>query len=172
MSNTTQICDNRHYIFFHVLILFVFWLLNKAYLWQITYTIFSASAYHYPSWGGSDTGCTGQTYYHSIHHVHISMRQVWRHVRYNQSPEGWSSPEEQHHAAAESFEVGHFVQRSPPLDVPEHRHTDDGVDKGDEKKQRPDVEEGGQGHDQCKQQLTDTFRSLEHENKAINVVST
>ena len=46
------------------------------------------------------------------------------------------------------------------LDVAEDRHPDDGVDEGDERQESSDVEQGGQGHNQGKQQLPDSLGSL------------
>ena len=69
-------------------------------------------------------------------------------------------PEQQLHGPAECLEVDQVVDGSGVLDVAEDGHPDDCIDKSDECQQGPDVEQGGQGHDQGKQQLPDSLRSL------------
>ena len=51
------------------------------------------------------------------------------------------------------------------LDVAKDGHANDGVDEGDEGEEGADVEEGGQRHNQRKQQLPDPFGSLGKHNQ-------
>ena len=55
----------------------------------------------------------------------------------------------------------HVVESGPDLDILEERHSKDGKDEHDEKEQETDVDEGGEGHDQRKEQGSNPLRALD-----------
>jgi hypothetical protein len=55
----------------------------------------------------------------------------------------------------------HVIESRPNFDVSEERHPEDGEDEHDEKEQQTDVDQGGKGHDERKEQCSNALRALD-----------
>ena len=70
-------------------------------------------------------------------------------------------PEKDLHWPSKSLKVDQVIKCPLVLDVAKDGHPNDGVDEGDEGQQGADVEQGRQGDDEGKEELSDPFCSLD-----------